>query len=259
MHNGPDDTVNGSLVNLWPRSLVYKSVARVRSIIYPPSCLLCDLPGWDGKNLCLDCHADLPWNRHACRRCALPLAAAQSGGLCGQCLARPPAFEETLAPLRYDASLRWLIAGLKFRQQLGHAGLLGWMLATHLANSAIALPDRLLPVPLHRSRLRARGYNQALEIARPVARQLGVRLDHRSLRRIRATPPQSELNLKARQRNIRGAFRSLRRFDGEHVALLDDVITSGHTVREIAGMLRKAGAERISVWAVARAPAPGAC
>lgn len=153
--------------------------------------------------------------------------------------------------------MRWLIGGLKFRQQLGNAQLLGKLLAEYLSSSDFDLPDRLIPVPLHRSRLRQRGYNQALEIARPVARQLSLSIDSRSLRRVRATPPQMELKLGERKRNIRGAFACSDDLMGEHIALLDDVVTSGHTVREIAGVLRKAGAGKITIWSIARAAAPG--
>lgn len=230
---------------------------RVSSIIYPPRCLLCGAAGYDGRDLCRGCANDLPWNTNACRQCALPLAAQADGEICGQCLADPPAFEHSLAALRYAAVPGWLIAGLKFRDQLNHARLLGDLLAERLQASGLAVPQRMIPVPLHPDRQRERGYNQALEIARPVARRLGLRLDLTTVRRLRHTQAQSDLKLKARRRNIRGAFAVRRPLNGEAVAILDDVVTSTATVRELATALRRAGAGEITVCSVARAPLPG--
>jgi ComF family protein len=114
-------------------------------------------------------------------------------------------------------------------------------------------PDCLIPVPLHPTRLRQRGYNQALEIARPIAARLKIPLEVHAVRRIRATPAQALLPLRERARNVRGAFFARTRFDGRRVAIVDDVMTSGHTANSLAQCLRRAGAEDIEVWVVARA------
>jgi ComF family protein len=156
------------------------------------------------------------------------------------------------------------IRALKFHQQLGLARLLGEQLARRLAPET-ARPDLIIPVPLHGARLRERGYNQALEIARPVAHALGVPLDFRTLVRVRATAPQTGMTVAARRKNLRGAF-ALRDDPGGvvaamdfaavrnlHVALVDDVMTTGSTVQAAAQCLRAAGAMEVAIWVIARA------
>jgi len=146
------------------------------------------------------------------------------------------------------------IRALKFHQQLGLARLLGEQLARRLAQEA-PRPDLIIPVPLHRARLRERGYNQALEIARPLARALGVPLDFRSLVRIRATAPQTGMTVKARRKNLRAAFalRDAAAVRNLRVALVDDVMTTGSTVQAAAKCLRAAGAREVEIWVIARA------
>jgi ComF family protein len=156
------------------------------------------------------------------------------------------------APYRYAAPLDRLIPALKFGGKLAHARLLGELLAEELAASGARRPELILPVPLHARRLRERGYNQALELARPVARALGLPLETRACTRLRATAAQSGLDLKARRANLRGAF-AVPALGVKHVAVLDDVVTSGSTVAELARALARAGVERVDVWAVARA------
>ncbi len=154
---------------------------------------------------------------------------------------------------RYAAPVDRLIQELKYSQKLDLARVLGHYLADSLAAASLPWPDRLIPVPLHHSRLRIRGYNQSLELARPVARRFGLRLDAQAAKRIRATLPQAELCEEERRHNVRNAFRATTTLDGEHVAVLDDVMTSGHTVEALARCLKQAGAKAVSVWVVARA------
>jgi ComF family protein len=146
------------------------------------------------------------------------------------------------------------IRELKFHQQLGLAQLLGGQLARQLLPET-PRPDLIIPVPLHRARLRERGYNQALEIARPVARALGVALDFRSLVRVRATAPQTGMTVKARRKNLRGAFalRDDEVVRNRRVALVDDVMTTGSTVQAAAQCLRASGAMEVNIWVIARA------
>jgi len=119
------------------------------------------------------------------------------------------------------------------------------------------MPEIIIPVPLHRTRLRERGFNQALEIARPIARSLSIPVDYKSCERVRKTSAQSLLPAAERRKNIKGAFRVTRPIAARHVAILDDVMTTGHTVQELAATLRKAGVERIDVWVVARTSLQG--
>jgi ComF family protein len=221
---------------------------------WPASCLLCERPG-ASHPLCAACTADLPLNRQACPRCALPLPAGQA--VCAACLAAPPLQSRTQAPLRYEFPVDHLIAGLKYHGRLAHAPLLGILLRDHVLATGAALPDLLLPVPLHHQRLAERGYNQALEIARPVARATGLALETRLLQRVRATAPQMSLDAGTRARNPQGAFaldtgRLEQLGRPAHVALIDDVMTTGATLAEIASLLQQAGIARIEFWAVAR-------
>lgn len=222
--------------------------------LFPPTCLLCGAPGDDGQDLCAGCRADLPVNARACQRCALPLGGAALS--CGQCQQQPPAFDRTIAPFLYQPPMDYLIKALKFQGRLPFARLLGGLLGQRIAERSEPLPECLLPVPLHPSRLRERGFNQALEIARSAAGPLGLTVLPDSLRRIRATLPQTQLDGAARRHNVQGAFAVYRPITARHVAVLDDVVTTGSTTSELARLLRTAGVAEIEVWACARTP-PG--
>lgn len=227
---------------------LYNCIEFAQNILYPPTCLLCGAPGSAGLDLCAGCAAEIPPPGPACRLCARPLPQP---GTCGACLRHPPPQARTLAPFPYAGAVRELITGLKFRHQLAHARLLGALLARELEGNP-ERPDLILPVPLHPARLRERGFNQALEIGRPIGRRLGIPMDHRAGQRLRDTPHQMGLHERERRRNVRGAFEVDGAVAGRHVALLDDVITTGSTAAELARALLRAGAERVDVWAVAR-------
>jgi len=223
--------------------------------LYPPTCVLCGASGCGGLDLCAGCLADLPTDSRSCSRCALPLPAEGSpAALCGACQRRPPPFAVCHAAFRYEDPLPALVGGAKFRARLNLLRLLGQCSAITLRERNAQIPELLLPVPLHRSRLRERGYNQAQEVARILGRAFAIPVDARSCVRIRATVPQTGLEQKERRRNLRGAFRVLNPLDGVHVAIVDDVVTTGSTVSELARVLLKSGAGRVDVWAVARTP-----
>lgn len=223
-----------------------------QSLLYPPRCLLCGAPGEGERCLCRGCLDDLPHNPVACRLCALPLEAHEEG-VCGACLKHPPPLDGSLIPFRYAPPLDHLLLGLKFNRQLLNARLLGDLMAEAITANAEPLPDCIVPVPLHPSRLRERGYNQALELARPIARELGVEVNERLACRKLATSAQSTLEKKARKHNIRNAFVAINQ-PPEHIAIIDDVVTTGSTANELARVLRRAGATRVVVWACARVP-----
>ncbi len=218
--------------------------------LLPSRCLVCREPGAQDRNLCADCAAALPWLRHACPRCALPLPETTE---CGQCLQRPPPLTRTHAVFVYDFPLDRLIPRFKFHRDLASGRLLSHWMAE--AMGALPRPDALVPVPLHASRLRQRGYDQALELARPLSRALEIPLLERALFRTRATAAQSELDAEARQRNLRRAFSVDARTPlPAHVALVDDVMTTGATLHAAARTLLAAGAGRVDAWICARAP-----
>jgi ComF family protein len=146
------------------------------------------------------------------------------------------------------------VSGLKFQQKLAHGRVMAELLLAYIEQEMDEPPQLLIPVPLHRRRLRDRGYNQALELARPLSRRLGIPLDFKSCRRIRSTEPQSALQVKERRKNVRGAFEIKGKIPARHVALVDDVVTTGNTVAELARLLKRCGVVRVDVWAVARTP-----
>ena len=234
---------------------VYNWLKKLPSLFYPSLCLLCGAAGDQDRDLCADCAADLPHNRHPCACCALPLPpGSPAGALCGTCSRKLPAFDRCYAALHYDANTGFLISGLKFHHKLNHARLLSQLLIDYLEQQRAALPDLILPVPLHRQRLRERGYNQALEIARPIGRHFRLPVEPRLCRRIRATPAQTGLDRKTRRKNLRQAFQLIGEVEGQTIALLDDVVTTGSTITELAKLLKRSGAARVDVWAIARTP-----
>ena len=196
---------------------------------------------------------DLPWHTQPqCPQCATPTPGSQ---LCGACLKHPPAFDRTVAALTYAFPLDRLIPRLKYHGRLAVAPALGGCLAQAVA--AHPRPDRLIAMPLHHARIRERGFNHATEIAREAAKQLGLPLDTSSCQRIRDTPPQMRLKHDARRRNVRGAFSCSGAVSGQHIALVDDVMTTGTSLEELAATLKRAGAREVSCWVVARALPPG--
>ncbi|GAA0691940.1 ComF family protein [Dyella marensis] len=235
-----------------PVRLLQRGLDRLHATVLPWRCLLCGAAGAPGIDLCTACAKDMPRNHSCCARCALPLPVAVAA--CGQCLRRLPPWETAWAPFRYG----WPLDRLETRFKFGDDLAAGRTLAALWRGEPVPSerPALIVPVPLHRSRLRQRGYNQALELARPLAAMLGLALGPDVLVRTRDTSAQTELDRTARRRNVRGAFR-LRAGAvlPDHIALFDDVMTTGATLAECARVLKRAGVRRVDAWALARAPA----
>ena len=222
-------------------------------LLWPTRCLVCGEAGGEAWDLCPGCAQALPWHGRACRRCALPLPGADAGAVCGACLAAPPPLQEAHAACLYAAPVDRLLPRFKFHEDLAAGRLLAQLMADAFA--ALPRPEALVPVPLHVARLRRRGYDQALELAKPLARALQVPLEAGLLVRLRATAAQSECDAAARRRNVRGAFGAPPRSDvPRHVALVDDVMTTGATLHAAALALRRAGVARVDAWVCARVP-----
>lgn len=221
----------------------------------PPRCLVCDGAGQPHRDLCVACNSELPWNEPACARCALPLPT--HAARCGDCQVAPPAFERCIAPLRYEAPLDRLLPRFKFHAGLAQGRLLAQLLLERIDTVELREHiDVVLALPLHRSRLGRRGYNQALELARPIAKALARPLRNDLLQRTRATLAQTDLDAAARRRNVRGAFGAAPgTLQGQRVLLVDDVITTGATASEAARVLLGAGASRVWMLAAARVDA----
>ena len=227
--------------------------ARIGRLLYPARCPICREVADEASGLCAACAARLPWLRAACDRCGLPLADTHPARrVCGNCLQRAPPLRFVQASFLYGFPLDRLLPRFKFHRDLACGRLLSqWMLP---ACAAAPRPHALLPVPLHATRLRERGYDQALELARPLARALDLPL-RADLVRMRATAAQSSLDAGARRRNLRGAFVvDARRPLPEHVALVDDVMTTGATLHAAARALHRAGVARVDAWVCARVP-----
>lgn len=235
--------------------MVNKWLNNIQSIVYPSTCLLCGAPGDDELDICSHCRQELPANLICCKRCAAPVAASgDPGRTCGACIASPPPFDQCITPFLYQAPVDSLISGFKFRKKLGNGKLLSRLLIDFLKQQNVEAPDIILPIPLHWKRLTERGFNQALEIARPISSALRLPLDHSTCIRRHSTTPQMKLEKRNRLRNLKGAFEIRGNIDVRHLVLLDDVVTTGATVSELAALLKKRGAERVDVWALARTP-----
>jgi ComF family protein len=199
-----------------------------------PDCAFCGLRRIPGYPLCTHCHAELPW-----------LLPEQNTPLPG-C---PP----SLSAFAYQPPVSNLLLGIKFGRNLRELATLGELTATGILPQMSKVPDAILPVPLHTARLHKRGFNQALELARPLAKQLGIPLLAHSITRCKATLPQTELDSTQRQHNLRQAFQLPASLPYQHIAIFDDVITTGATARELASLLLANGAEQVEIWSCARA------
>ncbi len=217
----------------------------VRRSLLGQDCLLCGAAS-GAALVCDGCTADLPWLGEACPQCAGPSIGA---ALCGACLARPPQFDLTFAVWQYEFPMDRLVRALKYGQRLALAELFGEALARQVGGRRV---DAVVPMPLARRRLAGRGFNQALEIARWVARRTGAPLAPSGVERVRDTAPQTDLPHDARAANVRGAFACAAALAGQTVAVVDDVMTTGATVEELARTLKRAGAARVENWVVAR-------
>ena len=228
--------------------------------LLPSCCALCG--GHARAAVCADCEQAYVAPTPRCPCCANPTGALDVVRHCGACLADAPSFDATWAACDYAAPLDSLVLQLKFGAQLALAPWMARVLHAAIVRnvqSAPVFPDVLCPVPLGPARLIERGYNQALEVARPLARALGVPVAPQLLHRLRETAPQSGAAPGERRRNVRGAFGVSSTFDvsGRHVGVVDDVMSSGHTLAEIAAVLKGAGAARVTNIVFARTPPHG--
>lgn len=236
----------------WSQQLLARLPAAV-----PSSCALCGRTG--PAALCDGCHAQFFAQQQPprCRCCALPLSAGGAAQTCGACLRDPPAFDATIVAADYAAPVDQLALSLKFGGRLALAPLCARLLhaaAQHFPPHA--LPARIVAVPLGAQRLAGRGFNQALEIARPLSHALGVALDARLVVRLHDTRAQALLHPDERHRNVRHAFAvpggAIDRVRGQHIGVVDDVMTTGATLNEIAALLKRYGAARVTNFVFAR-------
>jgi ComF family protein len=234
--------------------LVDRRLDRLAGWLLPPRCVLCHGRGqWPALDLCAACEGDLPALAGCCPRCALPRATGTASHECGRCRRDPPPYARCHAPFDYDFPVDGMIQSLKYGRQLAMARVLGTLLAVSVLSVGLHLDvDVLLPVPLHPGKLAERGFNQSIEIARWTARLVRRPCAVQTLLRTRPTRPQVGLPLAERVTNLHGAFTVAGSVRGKRVAVIDDVVTTGSTVREVAMALRRADASSVDIWCVAR-------
>ncbi|MGD8357839.1 MAG: ComF family protein [Lysobacterales bacterium] len=243
-----------------------RGAAVLLDMLLPPHCALCGLASGSAP-ICDTCRTGLPRVVEACALCGLPLPPT-SGSLCGPCIRNRPPWDDCVSALLYRYPARQLVRRFKFGRDLACGAVLAGELVRAVRRRAGEPPQAIVPVPLHGTRHFTRSFNQAELLAGPLAADLGIPLETRLLRRGRRTRAQSGLDAVARRRNTRGAFccrpsGRLRGWSGggrrsnyAHLALVDDVMTTGATLRECARVLHRAGVPRLSVWTAARAESP---
>lgn len=219
------------------------------------SCLLCASHKGGKLGLCEACLHDLPWHDAShCPQCGL----LSNGLLCGNCLNATPSFDATQALFTYDYPLDRLLQHYKYQESLSLANTFAALWLDKQAANIAGLQDKkpqidlIIPMPMHKDRLKQRGFNQALEIARLISKHTQIQLDYTSCQRTRLTPPQASLPLKERIKNIRGVFQCDKNLQGLNIALVDDVMTTGASLNELAKTLKQAGAAHVECWVIAR-------
>lgn len=241
-------------VSVLPRGLsifanrFLNSLARALRRAASEACLLCGSATREG-NPCPACRGTLPLLPPA--RCPVCGVSTPLACVCGECLRRPPAFDVATAPLEYRFPVDAMIRRFKYQGDLATGRALGRLLSEHVA--PLPRPDLVIPMPLHPTRLKVRGFNQAAELAREIARRTRVPVVMDLCARNRDTAEQAQLSSRERRRNVRGAFTCVRDLGGADVAVVDDVLTTGATLNELARVLKRRGAARVRGWVVARA------
>lgn len=220
--------------------------------IFPGHCQLCSDKIPYNEMICIVCKQALPWLKHTCQRCAVPMINPNQG-ICGQCQSHAPYYDQVYSLFYYRQPVSKLIIGLKFHHRLTLARLLGHLMAEYLLNQMDASPEAIIPVPLHPRRMRERGFNQACELARTINKRWDIKVRSSAVERLQDNPPQVTLSRKQRLINTRGAFRICERLPKRHLLIIDDVMTTGATVNELARILKHEGIERVDVLTLARA------
>lgn len=213
------------------------------------------------RAICESCEAELPWNDSACFSCGIPLDDSCADFQCGECLQQPPPFKLAITPLHYHNPIAPLLRGFKHSTKLNQGKLLGEILGQQIEEryldtdlDDIQLPQAIIPTPLHWRRFIQRGYNQSKELGHQLSRHLNLPCLDYSVKRTRHTISQQGLNKQQRLKNMQNAFAIQKPIKFKRVAILDDVVTTGTTAREIATLLLNHGVEEVHLWAVARTP-----
>lgn len=236
------------------KNFIYHASHQIFQSLIPSCCILCDAKTNRNIDLCHECENNLPWIQNACLQCGIELHHIDTEKkICGQCLISKPYYDKTIALFHYVEPIPRLITQLKFKNNLVYAKLFGELLANTICKTFKEnKPEFIIPVPLHKKRLHERGFNQALEIARPLSKLSNIPIDIKICQRIKKTEAQSSIPSNERKINVKNAFAIHKNFLANHIAIVDDVVTTGNTVLELSRCLKKAGAQKIDVWCIAR-------
>lgn len=228
-------------------------LGRLQRNLLTSTCIGCGGCGGKTLDLCDGCRSELPFNSSFCPQCAIPLPI-DDAPICGSCLRAPPRYQASYCAFEYGYPVAELIRAFKYGHSLAYARVLGTLLSDYVkANHRDEWPQCIVPVPLSSQRFHHRGFNQAIELGRIMAVSLDIPLNSGLLERVRHTVEQAGLSRRERKKNLRNAFEVVGDDVPDHVAILDDVVTTGSTMNEIARTLKRAGVKQIEVWAVARA------
>jgi ComF family protein len=239
------------LLNNWLKNNQLLNFNKLTNAVFQQNCLLCASPQANNHALCMACLNDLPWHPEtSCPQCGL----ASNGDICGSCISAPPDFDATSAVFLYRFPIDAMMQRYKYGNMLSLYETFGQLLKEKsqldsLNNNHV---DLIVPMPMHPTRLKERGFNQALEIAKVLTKNHPAKLDFKSVIRQKLTPPQASLPLKKRVKNIKGAFKVNDDLTGKRIAIVDDVMTTGASLNELAITLKKASAAHVECWVIAR-------
>jgi len=230
---------------------------KVQQWLFPNICCFCEQYSLENRDLCGVCKPTLPWASDRCYQCGLSLlGGGQDSIICEKCAQSPPQFDRLAGLFSYEPPITQLVTGLKFGARLAYGRILGELLADAVCEQwyqNIGLPQAVIPVPLYKSRLRKRGFNQAAELLLPLKKRVKLPVLLDICERVRPTKPQSKLDALDRKFNLKNAFQVKNSLGLEHVALVDDVVTTGSTVNAISQKLKEAGVLQVDVWCICRA------
>lgn len=215
----------------------------------PSLCILCQQPTSHPSHCCQECYPNLPFQTLSCSRCGQMLGAECD--FCGHCIQTPPSFDRCFCTFAYEDPIAEIVQQFKYAEKPKLAVPLANLLAQEILDNEIALPDLLIPVPMHLSKLRSRGYNQSLLLTRQLSLLLSIPYRTDIIVKVKRTPAQATMSLKQRKRNLRGSFAAERTIDLKKVAIVDDVFTTGSTAEEIAKILKRIGVDYVQIWGVA--------
>jgi ComF family protein len=228
---------------------LYRPLSQALNWFAPHKCFGCKKTISQAAAFCNACYQELPFQSRTCTQCGQTIGADSDH--CGQCIIAPPYYDECFCPFEYQTPIKDLICALKYNDRAEYAKIVGRLLASEVKQNQTSLPDVIIPVPIHISRLRSRGFNQAKLIADEVGKELNIKVLNSTLTKTRATLPQAQQSLINRKKALRNCFALQKKLSAQNVAIIDDVVTTGSTVNEIAKILKKNGVDYIQVWGLA--------